>query len=416
MLDADVVVVGAGLTGLRAAWELSQAGASVLVVEKCAYVGGRMQTSVLDGFTLDHGFQVLLSAYPELRALGDIETLRPQPFWSGARVRWRGKFFDLVDPRAQPLRAATLLSLPFASARDLMQLARLVLLYRAQEVRSDGHSTDHLLSKLRFSPSFQDAFLRPFLRGVSLDPALSLDAALTRFYLKMFSRGAALLPALGARGLPELLADRVGRSHILLGVAATALTARHVVLANGETLHARAVICALDAVSAAQLGCPEQTIPSHASRVFYFSASEPPFPEPLLVLNGEGGGPINHLAVLSNVQPAFAPPGVALISASLVGAVVHVPEHELLPQIRAQLSAWYGDAVTRWEPIRSFTIPAAVPARPRMSAGWILHNGVFYAGDYLSYGSQNGALRAGRQAAAAVLEQIPHTAATAGSV
>jgi hypothetical protein len=297
-----------------------------------------------------------------------------------------------------------------------MQLARLVLLYRAHEVHSDGHSTDQLLTELRFSPSFQDAFLRPFLRGVSLDPALSLDAALTRFYLKMFSRGAALLPAAGARGLPELLADRIGRSHILLGVAATAVAPRHVVLEDGETLHAHAVICALDAVGAAQLGSPEQTVPSHASRVLYFSAPEAPFSEPLLVLNGECGGPINHLAVLSNVQPGYAPRGAALISASLVGAAVRTPERETIPQVQAQLRSWYGDAVQRWEPLPSYTIPAAVPARPRMSLGWLVHNGVYYAGDYLSYGSQNGALRAGRQVAAAVLERIPNAPSDAGTV
>jgi len=39
-----------------------------------------------------------------------------------------------------------------------------------------------------------------------------------------------------------------------------------------------------------------------------------------------------------------------------------------------------------------------------MESGAKVHHGVVYAGDYLSYGSQNGALRAGREAAALVLQ------------
>jgi hypothetical protein len=35
-----------------------------------------------------------------------------------------------------------------------------------------------------------------------------------------------------------------------------------------------------------------------------------------------------------------------------------------------------------------------------------VHNRVVYAGDYLSYGSQNGALRAGREAATLVLQGL----------
>ena len=58
--DADIIIVGAGLTGLRAAIEVANAGLSVIVLEREMAVGGRMRTTVVNGFRLDHGFQVIL--------------------------------------------------------------------------------------------------------------------------------------------------------------------------------------------------------------------------------------------------------------------------------------------------------------------------------------------------------------------
>ena len=60
MYDADVIVIGAGLTGLRAAVELSTVGASVIVIERGSSVGGRVRTTCHDGCLLDYGFQVII--------------------------------------------------------------------------------------------------------------------------------------------------------------------------------------------------------------------------------------------------------------------------------------------------------------------------------------------------------------------
>ncbi|MGE5229068.1 MAG: FAD-dependent oxidoreductase, partial [Deltaproteobacteria bacterium] len=71
----DVVVVGAGLSGLCCARELHAAGLDVLVLERSDVPGGRVRTDVVDGFQLDRGFQVLLTAYPEARRVLDYEQL-----------------------------------------------------------------------------------------------------------------------------------------------------------------------------------------------------------------------------------------------------------------------------------------------------------------------------------------------------
>ncbi|HEX5811867.1 MAG TPA: FAD-dependent oxidoreductase, partial [Pseudonocardia sp.] len=80
MTDHDVVVVGAGLAGLRAASALARRGLDVAVLEADHRPGGRVATDVVDGFRLDRGFQVLNTTYPALQATADLAALDLRPF------------------------------------------------------------------------------------------------------------------------------------------------------------------------------------------------------------------------------------------------------------------------------------------------------------------------------------------------
>ena len=406
MHDADVVIVGAGLTGLRAALEVSRAGLSVLVVERNNAVGGRMQTSNVRGALLDHGFQVLLPAYPEFKTLPSLTSLQCKSFTAGARVRFDSKWYDVVDPRQHLghfLRAARH---PLGSISDLVRFGVYVQTCASNSITLSDLTTAQMVDRWNLSERFASGFLKPFLRGVLLDPMLNSNAALARFYLKTFSRGAAALPAGGIQALPELLANALGRQHVLLQTPVTSVTRNRVILENGDDLSCRYVICASDALAAAALGGPEQTVPYNGTTTMYFLADRPPYPEPILALDGDGMGPINNLAVLSNVQPGYAPSGKALISASVLGSLLRISETELLTAAKQQLHSWFGAQTADWEHVQNIRIPAALPARPRISSGWTCRDGVFYAGDYLSYGSQNGALMAGREVAHAVCRDL----------
>jgi phytoene dehydrogenase-like protein len=101
----DAIVVGAGLAGLACALRLHEAGAGVRVLEASDGVGGRVRTDVVDGFRLDRGFQVLLTAYPECRRVLDYAALDLRPFLPGALVRRSGRFHELSDPWRRPERA-----------------------------------------------------------------------------------------------------------------------------------------------------------------------------------------------------------------------------------------------------------------------------------------------------------------------
>src|SRR5271170_2499817 len=66
---SHVIVVGAGIAGLAAAYRLHKAGLRVTVLEKDDRVGGRMTTDRIDGMVIDRGAQILSSAYSVLPGL-----------------------------------------------------------------------------------------------------------------------------------------------------------------------------------------------------------------------------------------------------------------------------------------------------------------------------------------------------------
>jgi len=78
--SADVLIIGAGLAGLCCAKRLSEAGIAFQILEASDGIGGRVRTDEVDGFLLDRGFQVLLTAYPEARNILDYSRLDLKSF------------------------------------------------------------------------------------------------------------------------------------------------------------------------------------------------------------------------------------------------------------------------------------------------------------------------------------------------
>ena len=61
----DVIIVGAGIAGLAAAYELNRRGVSVLVLERSARPGGVILNETVDGFIIDAGPDSLLIQKPD---------------------------------------------------------------------------------------------------------------------------------------------------------------------------------------------------------------------------------------------------------------------------------------------------------------------------------------------------------------
>jgi phytoene dehydrogenase-like protein len=410
-MDADVLVVGAGLAGLSCARLLSRKGLDVHVLEAGDAVGGRVRTDIVDGFALDRGFQVLLTAYEEVQAQVDLAALAPEAFEPGSLV-WNGRSLQTMgDPFRRPSTAMASLRAKVGTVGDKSRVARLRhgLLDRPAEAAFSGpeRSTQEELEALGFTPGFIDAFFRPFLGGVFLERGLETTASLFRYYFRCFAAGDVVLPRGGMQRLPEQLAESLD-GRITLNARVASVTPRGVTLEDGRTLAAEQVVVAVDGASASTLlGGPAP--PAFKSAVTaYFAADTPPVKSPMLILDGQGSGPANHVAVISNAAPSYAPPGAHLVAVSGVDGAASGDPDAFRAGALTQLARWFGPTVKGWRHLRTYRIEHALPAH---GAGSLAgrgrsprrDDGIVVAGDHVEFGAIQGALLSGRRAAEAVL-------------
>lgn len=411
MAAHDVLIIGAGLAGLACARTLHRRGVRFLLLDASDWIGGRVRTDIVDGFRLDRGFQVLLTAYPEAQAQLDYERLGLYVFEPGALIRTGGRFCEIADPFRQPARVLRTLSAPIGTLADKFRIASL----RWRTTRSSvpeilahaNSSTSDWLSARGFSPRVIRRFFRPFYGGVFLDPHLSVSSRMLEFTFKMFAEGDAAIPGKGMQAIPEQLAEEFPAGSVRLGAQVEAIEGNIARLAGGESLRADAVVVATDGLAAARLLPQLKACPARGVTCLYFAASEPPVNRPILVLNGSGRGLVNHLHVASAVAPSYAPPGQALVSVSIAGNPAR-DDASLQADVRAQLRRWYGRSVDRWRLLRVYRIPNALPAMaaPGRARSARLAPGLYVCGDHRASPSIQGALESGRLAGEALLQDF----------
>jgi len=419
--STSVAIVGGGLAGLSAARRLTEAGVGCTVFEAGDRVGGRVATDEVDGFLLDRGFQVFLTSYPEAQEILDYDELELDEFLSGSLVRWSGRMYTVADPWRQPLEGMKSLFTPVMRLGDAPRLARLrqeaLERSRAGTAAEQDESTLRYLKRLGLSSEVIDRFVRPFFSGVFLDPELATSRSLFDFVFAMFATGRATLPARGMAAIPKQLRAGLPPETVRTNTPVRRVRPGAVELDSGEEIRASNIILATDATQAALLSPIRPRVTWHGCTTIYFAADRPPFTEPVLVLNGDGpaSGPVNHLAVASNVAPSYAPPGAALISVTSLG-VPATGESGLVDHARQQLTGWFGSAVRSWRHLRTDRIVHALPAyrlsrAPNAGAAERVDETVFACGDYLENPSINGAMLSGRRAADQVLARLDVAAA-----
>jgi phytoene dehydrogenase-like protein len=409
-IGSRVLVVGAGAAGLACALRLRQLGLAPVVFEAAGAVGGRVQSDDVDGYRLDRGFQVLPLAYPEVRRFLDLPGLRLGRFHAGAWLRLGGRFERVGDPRRDP---GALVAGLFSRVGTLADKWRALRLARAAAGASwhgaPAWPETTALERLRaagISERMREAFFRPFLSGIFLEPQLETSSRFLELALRAFALGPAALPAGGMGAVSAQLAARLPAGALRTGCAVRALDADGLVLASGERVFARAVVVATDPRAAERLVPGFRAPALRAALALWFAAPRPPLSEPVLVLNGEGRGPVNLLCVPSRVAEGYAPERQDLVS---VGVQAPRPESDpaLEREVRAQLVGWFGAQVEAWRLLRvdriGGALPACTPPAPD-AAGAPLRFGPlrFACGDHRGIPSLETALRSGRMAAEAV--------------
>jgi phytoene dehydrogenase-like protein len=411
-VTADVVVVGAGLAGLACVGDLTRAGHSVTVLEASDGPGGRVRTDVIDGFRLDRGFQILLTAYPEAARRLDLSALALCEFEPGAIVRVSGREHRVADPVRRPGLAFSSARAPIGTFADKLRLLRLVADVRSRAVpdllRRPETTTAQRLERAGFSTRMIDDFWRPLFAGIQLDPGLEVSSRRFDTILRMLASGSSAVPRRGMGEIPGQLAAGLPTGTIRFDARVGAIDGTAAVLDDGERVTGRAIVIATEGPAAhALLGDRVPDPGSRSAACLWFATPSAPRPGPVLLLDGDPSGPVRNVAVMSEVSPDYAPAGRALVAAAVPGPEANRPD--VTEAARAQLARWFGSMTADWHLLRTDLIPhgqprQAPPFRPKQSV--TVGDGVFVCGDHRDTASIQGALYSGGRAALAVLRTL----------
>ncbi|KAK7260324.1 hypothetical protein RIF29_26284 [Crotalaria pallida] len=428
------IVIGAGLSGLAAAIHLHSHNIPFLLLDSSDAVGGRVRTDTLDGFLLDRGFQIFITAYPEAQKLLNYDSLNLQRFYSGARIFYDNKFHTVANPLLHFLDSAKSITNPIGSVADKVliasNIARVVTKSDDEILGSDEVPTIELLKKLGFSDSIIGTFFRPFFGGIFFDTKLETTSRLFDFIFKCLALGENTLPANGISAIPEQLAATLPSGSILLNTRAVSIDLNHseslqsVTLQNGDVLTSElGVIVAVEEPEAVKLFAgksnkrinPVQRKPVRSTVCLYFTANRDKIPvrEPILFLNGSGKGIVNNMFFVTNVAPSYGPPDKALISVSLIGLFEGESDDDLTVKVVEEICGWFGEEVVReWKHLRTYRIGFAQPNQSpptNLKKDSRVEPGLYVCGDYLTSATFDGALVSGRRAAECLMKDRAFT-------
>ena len=409
----EVVIIGGGLAGLSCAVRLAEAGVQAKLLEATDRVGGRERSDVVNGFTLDAGFQVLLTGYPSCQRLLDYTKLHLRYFESGAMLRHGGRFTELADPWRNPAKAWSTAMSPVGSLKDKFLIWRL----RSKTCRGTlpelysrpQKTTEQYLRDFGFSEQIINQFFRPFIGGVFLDESLSVSSRMLEFVFRMFSSGGIAIPADGMAAIPRQLVEKLPSGSVNLQTSAVKLEGNRILLANGTSLTGEHIVIATESNAAARLlERPQIQTDWNQTTTLYYSAPKCKEGYKNLILRGDETKVIQTATVISNVANEYAPPEKSLISVSLA------PEKqatfdETNSLVKQQLTDWFGDQVNQWELIQTYQIPFGLP---KLDLASILRSpevddlkSTYICGDHLQTPSIEGAMDSGLRAAEAIISR-----------
>ena len=440
----QVIVVGAGLAGLAAAYTLRRRGIDVTVFEASSYPGGRVLGREVDGFHIDVGANLFLDTFGAVRQLADDLGIRLErtrvPVHGG--IYRNGRFHGLYggDRFASQFRTmATLLSFRLLSPGGTWRAFRFIsmLQSRSRELSLEdpsrildldtGESAAEFVES-RFGSELLERLVGPSLAGYVFGHPERIGAVRAMSLLWQYGLNGAAWPIL-PRGGTEAFGDALVRA--CEGSIRTSTPVRDIVIRDGVArgvvtasgvVEADAVICATTATGALEIApALPSDIRSVLSRVAYsrccrvfFGVDSNPLPQDWygVMFPRDTGTLIAGVSNATALRPESAPEGKTLIDALLIEEGAdrlsaldddHVAA-QVLEEVRRFLPAMAAVPlfahVHRW-PEAGCLVPGGAMKALHEIPQQLLHDvrGLFLAGEYMGVPSTNGALRSGVDAA-----------------
>lgn len=397
--EKPIIIIGAGLSGLACAKTLQDQNRHYLLFEQSSEVGGRIKTmSTSDGYKLDHGFQVLLTSYPELKNFIDLKTLDLKLFNSGSLIYNGQKTQLLANPILHPSRLIAEMISNFPSFKDKILVLKLLIQINLPFGKKDLKNITTLtyLVDFGFSQKFIDLFWQPFLTGVFLDTELSTNADFFIFLMKGFSSGRVAVPAKGMQEIPKQIAGHLNSQNIRFNTSIKEFGSNYVITDGGEKITASHVVSTSNPQKNDQFYNSVQNL--------YFTTSENlNWGSWLVIVPVKLNLSVSTIAVMNHVSKDYGTKdSESLLSVSIIG-LDDVPVGIIENEIRQISNLPLRDLKL----VYKFVIQKALPKMNQTTDdNFLIKDGIYHCGDWAASPSINGALKSGRCAAEDIISKL----------
>lgn len=400
-----IYIIGAGVSGLVAAYELEQEGYHPIIIEQTDEVGGRVKTIQEKGYALDLGFQVLLSAYPLAKKYLDLDALELHRLESGALIYVNDKAYRIGDPmRNWKMLFPTIFS-DIGSISDKLKVLKLNNRLKRKSIDEifESHETTTLqyLIEFGFSPKIIERFFKPFFAGIFLESSIQTSSRMFEFVYKMFGEGYATIPKLGIGEISNQLKNKLHHTEFIFNCEVKDITNDKILMVSGENLPHDGVIIATNSTS---------IIRSHkgsdmkwkSCMCLYFEVDQTNIPANTIALIVDGGNYANNLYAYTDIKT-----GKTILSVTTLEHM-NKTDAEIIENIIAEVKKYTG--ALKVDFIHHYRIKQALPdilnlkMTVQPGENQVMDN-IFLAGDALMNGSLNAAMESGRIAAKTLLEK-----------
>ena len=409
--EGKIHIVGAGVSGLVAAKVLESHGCRSVVIESTDRVGGRVKTDFLDGFQLDHGFQVLLTSYPEAQKHLDYKSLELQKILPGAAIFLSKKQKIIGNPLKEiSFLFPTLFSGVgcFSDKLRILQLNHILKRKTLSEIFSESElSTSLYLKQFGFSNDIIRDFFTPFFGGIFLESKLETSSRMFEFVYKMFGEGHAALPKAGMEAIPKQLYENLQNTDFMFNKEVVSIKENEITLADRTKLESQVTILAADA-SGLVVREKHKPMTWKSCQTLYFETNKRVIGGELIGLIPTQGTLINNIFYHTSVKT------MSNINKELLSVTVienhSLSDEMLVSRVKAELQEYCGIMFPKF--IKLYSIPKALPNLQSVRHDLNIADtscpvpGVFLAGDSLLNGSLNAAMMSGERAALDALKYL----------
>ena len=403
-------IIGAGISGLIAAQILENHGYHPIIIEASSTAGGRVKSDIVNGYTLDHGFQVLLTSYPAAKKYLNYEALDLQKLLPGATLFKNGKAQTIGDPlRSLSLLFPTLLS-TVGTLADKIKILKLNALLKKKKntliFQTEEKTTLQYLKDFGFSDEIITDFFKPFFSGIFLETELETSSRMFEFVYKMFGNGLAVIPKEGMQAIPNQLKNNLINTHFKFNSPVKEVKDRQIILEDKSILESNITIIATDA-SALISNLKNQGTDWKSCDTLYFETKKSVINKPLIGLISDENMLVNNIFYHTSVA-TLNKTKKELLSVTVVKRH-QLNEKDLIDKVVEELHSKCGISDISF--LKRYQIKKALPKLTNLqyeisSTETKLKSSIFLAGDQLLNASLNAAMIAGERAAMGVIQTL----------